>query len=667
MTTSRSVASTINPRRWMRAGSVLISFAAVTLLVAAFGAKFYSRSLSSILLTLVLIALCTAIALHVRFLILARREHRETSSALDATEREFKSIFDNALDGILILDDQGFCLEANPAAQTLFGTRYYELVGQPIATFYGGGADFNETWKSFLDRKYEHGETKLSKKDGPAIFVEYTAKADYLPGRHVAILRDISRRKQAEAALRESEERFQQMAANIQEIFWMLDADTKEAIYVNQAFETITGRSPDSLREKPTSYQELFHPEDRVRVLTRLEEATHTGQFDEEFRIIRPDHAIRWVWVHGFPVRNSAGAIRRLVGTAQDITARKSAEEQMARHLALAESAWAEADAFRRTTLALTQNLSMDYVLDTLLQSLLKLIPCESARVLLLETDARLFLAREVQDYEANRRPQKCPPTCDATHSRFLTQVLTSRTSLLIPNTTEEKGWEEFKGNSHFRAWLCVPLIASQNVLGLLSLGDTRARAFTPEHLRLAKSLAIPAAVAIQNARLYERAEIYGAELEHRLADLQHTQQALREAQEGRTLSEERFSKVFRSSPIAFSITTVAEGRFIDVNEAFERRYGFSSKEVLGRTAFDIGVWDNPSERSHMLDEIRKHGRVRNRITRFRTRSGELLDTIYSADIIELEGQQCLLAVSEELTDRANLQISLDRNAAAAR
>jgi PAS domain S-box-containing protein len=517
MATIRSLPSTVNSRRWMRAGSILISLAAVTLLVAAFGAKFYSRSLSSILLTLVLIALCTAIALHVRFLILARREHRETSSALHATEHEFKSIFDNALDSILILDDQGTCLQANPAALTLFGARYHELVGESIGKFYGGGADFNEAWKSFLDRKYEHGETKLSKKGDPTIFVEYTAKADYLPGRHLAILRDVSRRKQAEAALRESEERFQQMAANIQEIFWMLDADTKEAIYVNQAFETITGRSPDSLREKPTSYQELFHPEDCVRVLTRLEEATHTGQFDEEFRIIRPDHAIRWVSVRGFPVRDSAGAIRRLVGTAQDITARKFAEEQMAKNLALAESAWAEADAFRKTTLALTQNLSMDYVLDTLLQSLLKLIPCDSARVLLLETDARLFLAREAQHCESNRPSPKCPATWDATDCRFLMQVLISRTSLFIPNTGQEKEWDQFQGNSHFRSWLCVPLVASQHVLGLLSLGNTRAQTLTPEHLRLAKSLAIPAAVAIQNARLYERAEIYGAELQHRL------------------------------------------------------------------------------------------------------------------------------------------------------
>ena len=217
------------------------------------------------------------------------------------------------------------------------------------------------------------------------------------------------------------------------------------------------------------------------------------------------------------------------------------------------------------------------------------------------------------------------------------------------------------------RSWLCVPLVASQQVLGLLSLGDTHAHFFTHEHLRLAKSLAIPAAVAIQNARLYERAEIYGTELEQRLADLNETEQALQQAEKSRTLSEEKFTKVFRSSPIAFSITTAVGGRFIDVNEAFERRYGYSSKELIGRTVFDIGVWDDPGERSHMLDQVRERGQVRNRITRFRTHSGELLDTIYSADIIELDGQQCLLAVSEDLPDRSTVPISLNRKAAIAR
>lgn len=285
----------------MRVGSILISFAALALLVAAFGAKFYSAPLSSVLLMVVLVALCAAIVLHVRFLILVRREHRDTASALDTTEREFQSIFANAIDGILILDDRGICQEANPAAQTLFGARYHELVGEPIGKFHAGGGDIDGTWKAFLERKYEHGETRLRREDGNTILVEYTAKADYLPGRHVAVLRDITRRKQAEAALRESEERFQQMAANIQEIFWMLDADTKKVIYVNRAYQTITGRSCESLRDDSTSYDDLIHPEDRVRVLSRLNEAVRSGQFDEEFRIRRSDEAIRWVWARGFP------------------------------------------------------------------------------------------------------------------------------------------------------------------------------------------------------------------------------------------------------------------------------------------------------------------------------------------------------------------------------
>src|SRR5713226_8712138 len=161
MQTPRTGVSRTKPQRWIRAGSILISFAAITLLVTAFGAHFYSGSLSSVLLTLVLIALCIAIVLHVRFLLLARREHRETVNVLNATEREYKSVFDSTLDGIVILDDQGVCLEANPAAQTIFEPQRDELVGQPIGTFYGEGADFEGSWRRFLERKHEHRETQV--------------------------------------------------------------------------------------------------------------------------------------------------------------------------------------------------------------------------------------------------------------------------------------------------------------------------------------------------------------------------------------------------------------------------------------------------------------------------------------------------------------------------
>jgi PAS domain S-box-containing protein len=533
----QSVGDNSGNRRWMAFSSVLIALAAAALLITAFAPRFYTAPFSTGLLVAVLVALSVAIGLHVRFLILAKREHRETASALDATEREFKSVFDSALDGILILDNRGVCVEANPAAQALFGTRREELVGERLGKFSATESGFAHTWQRFLDRKLEHDETQIIRKDGERISVEYTAKAHYLPGRHVAVLRDISQRKQAEAALRESEQRFQQMANNIQEIFWMLDAENMKVLYVNPAYETITGRSCQSLTDDPKSYEDVIHAEDRIHVLSQLEESAQTGRFDEEFRIVTPDNTTHWVWVRGFPVRDSAGILRRLVGTAQDVTVRKFAEEQMARNLDMAEAARAEAEAFRKTSLALTQDLSMDYVLDTLLQSLMNLIPCESAQVILLESDTRLLLAREVQNCEQSRCLPRSPATLDARDSRFLMEILATKKSVLMTNTAQEGEWVSFKGFSHLGSWLCVPLVASQQVLGFLSLGDTHNHKFSQEHLRLAKSLAIPAAVAIQNARLYEQAEIFRAELELRLADLQEADAAAGRARQSRRLS----------------------------------------------------------------------------------------------------------------------------------
>ncbi len=105
-------------------------------------------------------------------------------------------------------------------------------------------------------------------------------------------------------------------------------------------------------------------------------------------------------------------------------------------------------------------------------------------------------------------------------------------------------------------------------------------RAFRRCTRKRAELLAIPAAAAIQNARLYSTAEIYGSELEKRLADLQNAERALDQSEEGRRVSEDKFQKIFHSSPIAFSITTVEEGRFLEVNAGFESRYGYSRPEV---------------------------------------------------------------------------------------
>ena len=113
----------------------------------------------------------------------------------------------------------------------------------------------------------------------------------------------------------------------------------------------------------------------------------------------------------------------------------------------------------------------------------------------------------------------------------------------------------------------------------------------------------------------------------------------------------EKFQKVFRSSPIPFSITTLKEGRFLDVNAAFERRYGYAREEALGHTVHELRIWEDPADRVLMIEQLQRGGPIRNVITRLRTKSGEVKLTAYSADRIQFDGQSCILAVSEDLPE----------------
>jgi PAS domain S-box-containing protein len=390
-------------------------------------------------------------------------------------------------------------------------------------------------------------------------------------------------------------------------------------------------------------------------VLGKLEEATQTGKFDERFRITLPNGQVRWIRVHGFPVRNAAGKIWRLVGTAQDITEQKHAEDQVAKNLAIAEEARAEAEALRKATLALTQDLRMDFVMEALLRSLEELLPYTCARVIVPEGGPHLLALGQRQIPEPPRTSPKYRPghplTLIADECPFLKRVLEERQSVLIPDTNTEKDWQTFKGHTHLRSWLSAPLRTSAEYLGFLSIGHTDPNRYTQDHVRRAELLSIPAAAAIQNARLYAAADIYASELQKRLVDLQEAETALAEAQGGRLDSGDRFEKVFRSSPIPFSITTLRGGRFVDVNAAFERRYGYSRKEVLGRTVHELRIWCDPADRMFMTEQLRQGIAVRNKITWLRTKSGDVKLTAYSADRIHFDGQPCILAVSEDLPE----------------
>jgi diguanylate cyclase (GGDEF)-like protein/PAS domain S-box-containing protein len=137
-------------------------------------------------------------------------------------------------------------------------------------------------------------------------------------------------RQMVERELRESEERFRQLAENIREVFWMYATDTGASLYVSPAFEQIWQRPIGNVRQVHQNWMDSIYQEDRSRVLGSLDQmATGNAQFDLEYRIVRPDGSLHWIHDRGFPVRDAQGQIYRVVGIAEDVNERKHAEQRL--------------------------------------------------------------------------------------------------------------------------------------------------------------------------------------------------------------------------------------------------------------------------------------------------------------------------------------------------
>src|ERR1700692_3112648 len=116
-----------------RVASVTVSLVSVALIALTLGYRLRGAELPAVLLLALLAAFATVVLLLSKFLFWAQKEEGQITGALNTSEREFQSVFENALDAILILDDQAICREANPAAEQLFGIRRPQLIGEPIA------------------------------------------------------------------------------------------------------------------------------------------------------------------------------------------------------------------------------------------------------------------------------------------------------------------------------------------------------------------------------------------------------------------------------------------------------------------------------------------------------------------------------------------------------
>jgi PAS domain S-box-containing protein len=151
---------------------------------------------------------------------------------------------------------------------------------------------------------------------------------DRVAQRTVELQKEVTDRRRAERDLRSNEELLRQLAENIREVFWLTDIEKTRMIYISPGYEAIWGRTGKSLYESPRSWLDSIHPEDKARVMAAAMNQA-SGQYDEQYRITRPDRAVRWIRDRAFPVYDSKGAVYRIAGIAEDITAQKEAEHAL--------------------------------------------------------------------------------------------------------------------------------------------------------------------------------------------------------------------------------------------------------------------------------------------------------------------------------------------------
>lgn len=227
----------------------------------------------------------------------------------------------------------GEILFANEPTAEILGTTPSAIVGLKTPGFYADPEDRQKILKILAEKGVVRDREVLIRKfDGETVWMIFALITTELDGEKVVIsaLYDIDARRKAEEALRESEERFRQLTENINEAFWMHDVASRKPIYISPAMEDITGLKPEVVLEDFESTINIIHPEDRDRVTKEMNRQI-IKEYDIEYRVIRPDGEVRWIFERAFPIFNESGEVYRVCGVVEDITERKLANEALTR------------------------------------------------------------------------------------------------------------------------------------------------------------------------------------------------------------------------------------------------------------------------------------------------------------------------------------------------
>jgi PAS domain S-box-containing protein len=551
-------------------------------------------------------------------------ERKRTEEALRHEHDLLHALMDNIPDGIYFKDVGSRFTRINKAHATLLGISTPEgAVDKTDFDFYA--AEFAQEAYGDEQRIVKTGKPLVGKVEllkwpsGQERWVSATKvpihdQAGQVTGM-VGITRDITDLKRAEEALRASEERFQQLADAIDEVFFLLDIVNDKYLYISPAHEKIWGRSA-AYFETYADFLSVIHPDDRdpIRMPVRKEAYRPTV----EFRIVRPDGEIRWLRIRAYLIEDDQGQVVRMAGIAQDITAERQAQAAEQEQRTLAE-------ALAKTAAVVNSTLDLGTVLRQILDNVGLVVPHDAAEVWLIKDD----IVRVVGS-RGHRRGSEAALLAVRLPIDEINNLRLARETgqpVLVDDTREFEGWIELEVTAWVRSLVTVPIQVDNEVLGFLNLLSDRPHHYTSEQAGHLQTFANQVATAIQNARLYEGLESYSESLE----------QAVKERTAELRQTKERVEAILNYNPDPILLLN-PNGVIETANPASQRIFGYDIHELYGQPPLCLIAPDHADAmRGALQSAIDRH-----RVERLEVVARRKDETTFDADValalIEEEG-----------------------------
>jgi len=626
-------------------------------------------------------------------------------------EQLFRYLFAQASLGIAVEDLEGKLLLANPALCSMLGYTEKELCGMSCSEF-ANPEDSQDDWALFQQLRagvidHYSMEKRYLRKDGSQIWgrlnVSLSKNGHGEPPLVFAFVEEITARRLADQELSRTNERLRLALEAGKTVGWEWDIKSGRDRWCGD-LRAMFGIPSDTFVGKTEDFYRYVHPEDRQLVAKAVADARENRKpYAAEFRVVRLDGTVRWIAAKGSFYYGPQGNAERMLGMATDITEHRQTEERLREYEKAVEGSeeiMAVIDREYRYLIAnrkflKLRNMTKEQVVGRLVPEILNKRVFEAV---IKEKLDECFAGKVVRYEMKYAYPEIGERDLLVSYFPIEGAAGIERVVCILQDITESKrsaealraSEERFRlaaqaGKMYAYEWDVTTdkVMRSEEHVNVLGFSDhakhlTRQELLSSVHpddralfigsvdqltsqnptTQISYRVLRPDGSVVwleKNARAFFDEQGRMLRVIGMVADITERKRVERALEK----SEERFSKAFRQSPMALALTNAKDHHYIDVNETFERITGWRRDEVIGRTPFDIGLWVDPAERVEITKRLLVEGSLRNLELRFRMRDGSVRVGFASAELIELDGQPCVLGVTADVTEQKRAEEAL--------